>query len=151
MTGFRPHSGHERQRDCDRPRQAGEITGQITETEAKARKLRAALAGLDAAIAILAPDKTAYAAAERHPRRDAYFKRNELSRLVRDMLRDATRPLTAGEIAASIMPAKGFPHSAHLAITKKVVARLGALTKRGEPIKSGKSRDARWIVTPPPG
>ena len=51
---------------------------------------------------------------------------------------------SAGEIAAGIIAAKGFPDTAHLAVTKMVVARLNVLAGRGELAKTGKTRDARW-------
>jgi hypothetical protein len=62
--------------------------------------------------------------------RGAYFKRDEVARLVREALGDARKPLEAGEIAAAIIAAKGFPDAAHLPVTKMIVARLGAMTAR---------------------
>jgi hypothetical protein len=121
-----------------------EITGQVHDAEKRVTKLRAALANLDAAIAILTPDHADYVAPRRHYDRRGYFKRGELSRLVREALRDAGKPLAAGEIAAAIIAAKRFPDAAHLAITKMIVARLGVFAKRGEIAKTGRTRDARW-------
>jgi hypothetical protein len=123
-----------------------EIAGQVHDAEKRVTKLRSALANLDAAIAILTPDHADYVAPRRAYRRDAYFKRNELSRLVREALRDAGKPLAAGEIAAAVIAAKRFPDTAHLAITKMIVARLGVLAGRGEIAKTGKTRDARWAI-----
>jgi hypothetical protein len=62
-------------------------------------------------------------------------------------LRDASKPLAAGEIAAAIIAAKGFPDSAHLAVTKMIVARLGAMTRRGEIVKDGKKKNAQWAIS----
>jgi hypothetical protein len=61
-------------------------------------------------------------------------------------MRDAGKPLAAGEIAAGIIAAKQFPDVAHLAVTKMAVARLGVLAKRGEIAKIGMTRNARWAV-----
>jgi hypothetical protein len=93
-------------------------------------------------IAILTPEHPNYVAPRRHYRREIYFKRDELSRLVREAMRDTDKPLAAGEIAA-----KRFADAAHLAVTKMIVARLGVLAKRGELAKNGRTRDARWAST----
>ena len=119
-----------------------EIASQVHDTEKKLAKLRAALANLDAAMNILTPEHPDHIA----PRRGLYFANGELSRLVRERLRDATKPLSAGEIAAGIIAAKGFPEANHAAVTKMIVARLGALTRRGELAKTGTTRNARWAV-----
>ena len=100
-----------------------------------------------AVIDILTPDHPDHIAPRRHCRRGLYFANGELSRLVRERLRDAAKPLSAGEIAASIIAAKGFPEANHAAVTKMIVARLGALTKRGELTKTGTTRNARWAVS----
>jgi SRSO17 transposase len=124
-----------------------EIAGQVHDAEKRVTKLRTALANLDAAIAILTPDHADYVAPRRHYSRQAYFKRDELSRLVREALRDAGKPLAAGEIAASVIATKRFPDSAHLSITKMIVARLGVLAGRGDIAKTGKTRNARWAIS----
>jgi hypothetical protein len=123
-----------------------EITGQVRDAEKRITKLRAALANLDAAIAILTPDDADYVAPRRAYNRAGYFKRGELSRLVREALRDAGKPLAAGEIAASVIAAKQFPDTAHLAITKMIITRLVTLAGHGEIAKTGKTRDARWAI-----
>ncbi|MGH6879235.1 MAG: hypothetical protein ACREHV_17885 [Rhizomicrobium sp.] len=126
-----------------------EIAGQAHDAEKRVTKLRAALANLDAAIAILTPDHADYVAPRRACDRRGYFKRGELSRLVREALRDAGKPLAAGEIAAGIIAAKRFPDAARAAITKMIVARRGVLAGNGEIAKTGKTRDARWAVYAP--
>jgi hypothetical protein len=121
------------------------ISGQVHDTEKKLAKLRAALANLDAAIGILSPDHPDFIAPAKPKKR--YFGHNELARLVREALRDANRPLSAGEIAAAIMAAKGFPETHYAAVTKMVVARLGTFARDGAVAKTGKTRDARWAIT----
>lgn len=82
-------------------------------------------------------------------RRARYFAHNELSRLTQDVLRTASGPLAAAEIAAAVMPAKGMPSSD--AAFKEIVAEraltvLRWLAKRGAMEKSGTSRDAKWAL-----
>jgi hypothetical protein len=121
------------------------ISEQVHDTEKKLAKLRAGLANLDAAIGILSPDHPDYIAPRKPKKR--YFGHNELARLVREALRDATRPLSAGEIAAAIMAAKGYPEMHYLPIAKMVVQRLGVFAREGAVAKTGKTRDARWAGT----
>jgi len=121
-----------------------EIAEQVHDTEKKLAKLRAALANLDAAMGILSPDHPDHIADRK--RRTRYFAVNELARLVRETLRDAGKPLSAGEVSAAIMAKKGFTDAHHLAVTKMVVARLGAFARDGVVAKTGKTRDARWTV-----
>jgi len=120
------------------------ISEQVHDTEKNLAKLRAGLANLDAAIGILSPDHPDYIAPRKPKKR--YFGHNELARLVRETLQDANRPLSAGEIAAGIRAAKGFPEAHYLAISKMVVSRLGAFAREGAVVKTGKTRDARWTV-----
>ena len=120
------------------------ISEQVHDTEKKLAKLRGALANLDAAIGILSPDHPDFIAPTKPKKR--YFGHNELARLVRETLRDASKPLSAGEVAASIMAAKGFPETHYTAVTKMVVARLNRLAVDGGVVKTGKTRDARWSV-----
>ncbi|HEY3637017.1 MAG TPA: hypothetical protein VGK90_02610 [Rhizomicrobium sp.] len=121
------------------------ISEQVHDTEKKLAKLRGALANLDSAIGILSPDHPDFIAPRKPKKR--YFGHNELARLVRETLRDASRPLSAGEIAASIMAAKGFPEAHYLPVSKMVVSRLGAFAREGVVAKSGKTRDARWAIS----
>jgi ribosomal protein L29 len=122
-----------------------EIAGQVHDTQKKLAKLRAALANLDSAMNILTPDHPDYIPKRRTTR---YFAKNDLSRLIRETLRDAAKPLSTGEITATVAAAKGYPSSALPAINKMVLARLGVLTKRGELTKTGSTRDARWTIAP---
>jgi hypothetical protein len=121
------------------------ISEQVHDTEKKLAKLRAGLANPDAAIGILSPDHPDFIAPTKLRKR--YFGHNELARLVRDALRDAAKPLSAGEIAAAIMAAKGFPEAHFLPVTKMVLARLNRAAADGEISKTGRTRDARWSIS----
>jgi len=61
-------------------------------------------------------------------------------------LRDVGKPLAAGEIATGIIAAKHLPDTAHLAVTKVIVARLNVLAGRGEIAKMSRTRDTRWTI-----
>jgi hypothetical protein len=116
----------------------------VNDAEKRLTKLRCALANLDAAMAILSPD---------HPDhvpdrggRSHYFHRNELPRLVRAALREADRPLSASEIAASCITVKGLPASALGATVASVATVLNVGARRGEFVKTGNTRGARWAI-----
>jgi hypothetical protein len=120
------------------------ISEQVHDTKKKLAKLRAGLANIDAAIGILSPDHPDFIAATKPRKR--YFGHNELARLVRETLRDAAKPLSAGEIAAAIMAAKGFPEAHYLPISKMVLARLNRFALDGGVTRIGKTRGAKWAV-----
>ncbi len=64
-----------------------------------------------------------------------------------DALRLASGPIAACDIAAAVMRAKGAAQddeSLKAIIVERVLGILRKLTKRGEAIKTGISRDARW-------
>src|ERR1700694_2552385 len=86
------------------------IAGHIEKLERKLEQHRADLTHIDGVLRLFQPDrdpdeikpKRSYA------RRTRYFARNELSRLCMDVLRETPGLLTADEIAAQVIAAKGF-------------------------------------------
>src|ERR1700720_800960 len=129
-----------------------EISGHIHDLEKRIARQRTNLANLDASIRLFSPGTNPDAIPpKRAYRRTRYFARNELSRLTQDVLRTASGPLTSAEIAAAVMQAKGM--SPGDAAFKEIVAAraltvLRRLTKRGEVVKSGTSRNAKWALVP---
>ena len=86
-----------------------EIAGRIEANEADHRRLTAELGTLDATIRIFEPDVdfSAIPLSPVPPREAA--QRGEVTRIVFDVLREATRPLTAPEIAEVVMRERGLP------------------------------------------
>src|ERR1700724_2076125 len=127
-----------------------EISGHIHDLEKRIARQRANLANLDATIKLFSPGTNPDAIpAKRLYRRTRYFGHNELSRLTQDALRTASGPLTSAEIAAAVMQAKGM--TADDAAFMEIVATraltvLRSLAKRGAVVKSGTSRDAKWVL-----
>ena len=122
-----------------------DIAAQVHEAEKKLTKLRAALANLDAATAILSPEHPDHIPS-RKKYLTGYFSRAELPRLVRDTLRQSAKPLTSGEIAAACIAAKALPPSAHAATVTSVCTVLNIGARRGEFARHGKTRGAKWAV-----
>jgi hypothetical protein len=121
-----------------------EVAELVHDTEKKLAHLRSSLANLDAAMNILTPDHPDHIAPRR--RKTRYFATNELPRLTMDALRKATGPLSAGEIAAHAIAAKGLPGTAQASVTAHVLAILGKLKARGSVQKSGTTRNALWTT-----
>jgi hypothetical protein len=66
-----------------------------------------------------------------------------------DALRLASGPIAASEIAAEVMRAKGAAQddkAFKALVTERVLSILGKLAKRGEVVKSGTSRNAKWTT-----
>jgi hypothetical protein len=121
-----------------------EVAELVHDTEKKLAHLRASLANLDAAMNILTPDHPDHIAPRR--RKTRYFAANELPRLTMDALRKATGPLSAGEIAAHAIAAKGLPDAAQEAVRDHVLTILRAMSVRGAVTRTGSTRSARWAV-----
>jgi hypothetical protein len=85
-----------------------EISGHVHDLEKRIARQRANLANLDATIKLFSPSTNPDAIPpKRAYRRTRYFAHNELSRLIQDALRTASRPLTSAQMAAAVMQAKG--------------------------------------------
>ena len=127
-----------------------EISGQIRDLERAIKRQRIALAHIDAAIRVFAPDiDPSTIRTKRRYQHAQYFAWGELSRTVLDTLRKAGEPLTGASIAVSIIKAKGFPkEDARLtaSIRGMVLAVLRRFAKRGTVLKSGESRNALWAL-----
>jgi hypothetical protein len=123
-----------------------EIAAHVHDTEKKLAKLRASLANLDAAMNLLTPGHPDAVPPRRGYRRTKYFARNELPRLILTALRNATGPITAGEIATITIRDRGLPSSAKETVTEMVLGTLRGLVRRGTAVKTGNSRNAKWAV-----
>ena len=127
-----------------------EISGHIHDLEKRIARQRANLANLDATIKLFSPGANPDAIPPKRPyRRTRYFAHNELSRLTQDALRTASGALTSAEIAAAVMQAKAMP-ATDVAFKEIVAVRaltvLRRLAKRGDVVKHGINRNARWTL-----
>lgn len=129
-----------------------EISAYIHGLEKKVENWRARLAHIDEAIRIFSPETDPTAIPPRRAyRRSGYFKRGELARLCSDELRKAEgKPLTVGAITASILDAKAMPRDPDLvaSVGDRVQGLLRERMKRGQVIRTGKTRHAHWALAP---
>jgi hypothetical protein len=127
-----------------------EISGHIHDLEKRIARQRVALANLDATIRLFSPGTNPDAIPPKRPyRRTRYFAHNELSRLTQDALRTASGPLTAGDIALTVMQAKELradDQAMKTTIATRVLPVLRGFLKRGSVIKSGTTRKAQWAL-----
>jgi hypothetical protein len=125
-----------------------EVAGLIFDLERQIAQHRADLVHLDGVLRLYQPERDP---AEIRPKqvrgRNRYFNPGELSRLCREAFRDAEEPLSAREIVAAVVAAKGFDAGDRVlshAIGDLVKATLSPMRRRGIVTKIGVGRDVRW-------
>ena len=136
------------------PREAGDRRRANREARTKLEQHRADLTHIDGVLRLFQPDRDPgeIKAKRTYTRRTRYFARNELGRLVMDVLRDANGELMAtDQIAGRIIEAKGFDAAdaaLHKAIGDQCVALLRSFRKRGTVEQIGLGRGGRWKLKP---
>jgi hypothetical protein len=103
-----------------------EIAGDIENAQDALKKLVTDLEHLDAAILLFDPD---YKIDDIKPKAfrppEDWAKRGEMSRVILDMLRNAREPMTARDIALSLMTLRGMDQADRRAV-RKMTKRTGA-------------------------
>lgn len=90
-----------------------ELAGEIKATEQNLQVMRESLSHLDATIRLLAPEvELSRISVKRRYSKNNLFGRGELSRAVRETLRDAHVPLSSKDIAVAILTLRGLEHDA---------------------------------------
>ena len=90
-----------------------ELAGEIKAAEKNLHVMRESLSHLDATIRLLAPEvQLSRISAKRRYRRSNLFEHGELSRSVRETLRDAKAPLSSRDIAIAVLTPRGFGRDA---------------------------------------
>jgi hypothetical protein len=124
-----------------------EIAGQIVQAEKQVRQLRADLAHVEATIRILRPGtelpKIVPRRVEFRPR---YFKRGQLTRLIRDYLRDhAGEAVAVAEIMPAAIGDRNLNSAEYRRVEIVVYEALKKLAKRGTVRQDGIGpKVARW-------
>lgn len=121
-----------------------EIAGQIEVTRETLRELIVALDHIDAAIRLFDPDYdiAAIRAKPNHPAQVA--RRGDSIRLILDLLRQATGPMTTKQIALQVMAARGL-NTTDAALVLTMTRRIGASLRSYRDNGSIKSiRDGRY-------
>jgi hypothetical protein len=128
------------------------VAGLIEKLERKLEQHRADLTHIDGVLRLFQPehDPASIKPKRTYARRTRYFARNELSRLVMDVLRRADgAPLTTDAIAGRVIEAKGFDATdapLRKAVGEQALAVLRSFRKRGTVEQIGLGRGLRWKV-----
>ena len=89
-----------------------ELAGMVRQLEQQLVAQRANLAHLDATMRLFDPEIQPKDSRPKQPRtRNAWFRPGECLRLIYDVLREATQPMTTRELAERIMRLKAMPAS----------------------------------------
>jgi hypothetical protein len=123
-----------------------EIFGRIIGLEKELRQQRADMKHVDATLRLFAPSQSL----SKPSARPFWPRRGEGSRLVLGVLRDAEKPLTAGEIAEQLLagkPAGAVPARARDALDKTVQAALNNGRNKGLIERTGgRGITATWQI-----
>jgi hypothetical protein len=125
-----------------------ELSGIIADLEKRIGQHRADLVHIDAVLRLYGTAEPEGIAPKAVRRRNDWFKPGELSRMVLDILRVASAPLTGKEIAAQVMQRRGL--DAGDARTAHLIGRLvhNAVTRQAADLveRVGDEKVAAWKV-----
>jgi hypothetical protein len=128
------------------------VSGCIARLERQLDQHRADLSHIDGVLRLFEPDRDPEAIKPKrtYARRTRYFARNELSRLILGVLREANGKLIAtDEIASQALAAKGLDAADAImrgAVRKQALTMLRAYRKRGAVEQTGLGRGVRWLA-----
>jgi hypothetical protein len=128
-----------------------ELTGQIVALEEQAAELRKSVTHVDAVLRLVDPAfDVERVPPKRLSHRSRYFGNQELSRMLREVLRDLDgRQASIVEIADAVMKRKGMDVTDDFLlprIQKTVWAGLDRLAKRGRVERSGYGKQSLWRI-----
>jgi hypothetical protein len=128
-----------------------ELTGQIVALENQASELRKSVTHVDAVLKLVDPAfDVERVPPKRLSHRSRYFGNQELSRMLREVLRDMDgRSGSIVEIADAVMKRKGMDLTDDFLlprIQKTVWAGLDRLAKRGRVERSGYGKQSLWKI-----
>ncbi len=126
-----------------------ELAGMVIRLEQELVEHRASLTHLDATMRLFDPDIRPEEIRPRQQRaRNAWFRPGECLRLIYDVLRDASQPLTTRELAERVMDAKAIPavDDRQRALIQKTI--LGSLNRAKETIERTETGGViKWRVS----
>lgn len=125
-----------------------EVSGIIADLEERTRQARADLVHIDATLRLFDPDTDPDQIAAKKPaRRQRWFGNGEISRRIREALRDATEPVAAEAIVRAAMADKGLDpedKAIRQELNRSFLWALHRLHVTGEVQKVGHGLGARW-------
>jgi hypothetical protein len=123
------------------------IAGEIMQAERHLRHLRETIVHVDATLRLFDPNGDPLKIVGKRPyKRVKLFGAGKLDRLILDAMRKGERPMTTGEIVASIVAELGYGPDAAKGMTNRVRANLAYLARAERVVKEGERADARWSL-----
>lgn len=124
-----------------------ELAGKILDNRAEAERLRLSMIHVEAVLKLLDPTFEVRRIAVRRRKPNPWFRRGTVWRAVMDVLREAQGPLTAAEIVARMLAAKGVTEADPKAVRELEGAVRAALQKRIEMgVSSDGGHPVRWTL-----
>jgi hypothetical protein len=124
-----------------------ELAGKLLENKRAAIKIRTSMMQVEAVLQMLQPGfSVAAIAAKRRVKSNPWFKRGTLFRSALDVMRRATAPMTARQIADALIAGKA-PQATRKQAIDLQAAILAALRKRNGGMVFGEGAPAQWRLT----
>ena len=124
-----------------------ELGGKIIDNKKEADRLAESMRHVEAVLKILDPTFSARPIAVRRKRANPWFKRGTIFRAVLGVLKTATHPLSAGEITASLLRAKGIANPPKAEFDSLVSGVAASLRNHaGKSVAAHDGRPMRWTV-----
>jgi hypothetical protein len=121
-----------------------ELGMQIQENKAEAKRLAQSMIHVEAVLKMLQPGYDVRPIAVKRRTPNPWFKRGTLYRRALDVLRDATEPLTAGEIAARVLAGAKVADATKGQIRKLTGSIQVSLANHNGKAVTGEGNPARW-------
>ena len=126
-----------------------ELGGQIVENKEEAQRLARQMLHIEAVIKLLDPTFNLRRIAVKRRKPNPWFKRGTVYRRAVDVLRTATEPMTAGQIAAAILTKEGIEDASKADVQGVSLGIQHSLKNHeGKGVEIvGEARPARWRLT----
>lgn len=125
-----------------------ELGGKVKDNKREAKRLAQSMKHVEAVIKLLEPGYSLRPIAVRRRKPNQWFKRGTVFRTALDVLRGATKPLTAREIAVGMLASKNITDASQKAVRDLGGAVQSSLRnhKGGTVIAVGEGMPARWAL-----
>jgi hypothetical protein len=125
-----------------------ELAGKIIDNKSEARRLAQSMRHVEAVLKLLDPDYSLRRIAVRRRKPNPWFKRGTVWRSALDALRQAEKPLSASEVAALMLVAKGVREPARDAVRDlESAVRSSLRNHEGKTVTRIAGRPERWKLS----
>lgn len=123
------------------------LASEIVQLERQLRHCRESLVHVDATLRLLDPNANPDAIPnKRSPKRIKLFRQGELGRLILDVLRQASEPVSTYDVATAMLRAGGHGEEARRTVAPRVRGNLAYLHNRRKVTKHENAGVVRWSL-----